>query len=288
MDRRESRRIIVIGAGLLGLLLAALGLSYMLNAASEGQGGTNGELARGRTAPMVGVTSTATTLPMVTPTPPVTPTQRSQNAATWGTTPQATGTSPSTASAWDPGSGTPFEPRVRPTEPAVPPDVPPVGTTATPQPPISARGIEDMNEWLQGARPSRVPYYKAYVDYWRVVAHAYRTGDPSKLADVMTDDALKAAVARVDERRRQGRGMEIRIRTNSLSPLGLNPDGFDMVHEYLDASVPIDLKSGTPVSPTAGGDTETRRYKQLTHFRKVDGQWKISSINVYEIPEFSP
>lgn len=288
MDRRESRRTIVIGAGLLALVLAALGLSYRPIGVSERQGETSDELAQGGFAPAIGVTSTAATLPTVTPTPQVRLTQRSEKAATQVVSHQATGTPRSNGSSWDPGSGTLFEPRVRPTEPAVPPDMPPAGITATPQPPITARGIEDMNGWLQRARPSRVPYYKAYVGYWRVVAQAYRTGDTSKLADVLTGDALAAASARVDERRRQGRGMEIRIRTNSLSPLGIEPDSFDMVHEYVDASVLIDIKSGSPVAPAGGGEAEAHRYKQLTHFRKVNGQLKVSSVNVYEIPEFSP
>ncbi len=273
---------------MLALVLAALGVSYLLNGASERQVQLSDELAQGGIAPAVGVTSTAATLPTVTPTPQVRLTQRSEMAATQVVSHQATGTPRSKGSSWDPGSGTPFEPRVRPTEPAVPPDVPPAGTTATPQPPITARGIEDMNGWLQRARPSRVPYYKAYVGYWRVVAQSYRTGDTSKLADVLTGDALAAAIARVDERRRQGRGMEIRIRTNSLSPLGIEPDSFDMVHEYVDASVLIDIKSGSPVAPAGGGEAEAHRYKQLTHFRKVNGQLKVSSVNVYEIPQFSP
>ena len=51
MDRRESRRTIVIGAGLLALVLAALGLSYLLNGVSERQRETSDELAQGGIAP---------------------------------------------------------------------------------------------------------------------------------------------------------------------------------------------------------------------------------------------
>ncbi len=286
MDRREFRRTIFIGAGLLGLLLAALGLSYMLNPASEGQGGTNGELARGRTAPMVGVTSTATTLPMVTPTPPVTPTQRTENAATQGTTPQATGTSASMASSWDPGSGTPFEPRVRPTEPAVPPDVPPAGTTATPPPPINTNGVGELRQWIKGDRPARMPYYNAYINYWQTASEAYRTGDSSQLAEVMTENVLDAALKTIAERRSQGRGVETRIRTKSFAIVDLRPDSFSVQHQYINASVYVDLKTGKPIM--TDGHSEPSMYKQLTVLRKVDGLWKVSFINLTQVPAFTP
>ncbi len=270
----------------MALVLAALGLSYMLNAALEGQPGTNDERARGRTATMVGVTSAATTLPTVTPTPAVTPTQRSQNAATRGTTPQATGTLPSTASAWDPRSGTPFEPRVRPTEPAVPPDVPPAGTTATPPPPINTNGVGELRQWIMGDRPARMPYYNAYINYWQIASEAYRTGDSSRLAEVMTGNALDAALKTIAERRSQRRGVETRIRTKSFTIVDLRPDSFSVQHQYINASVYVDLRTGKPVM--TDGHSEPSMYKQLTVLRKVDGRWKVSSINLTQVPAFTP
>ena len=286
MDRRESRRTIVFGAGLLALVLAALGVSYLLNGVSERQRETNDELAQWGIAPTVGVMSNATTLPMATPTQPVPPTQRSENAATQEATSQATVTPRSKGSSWAPGDGTPFEPRVRPTEPAVPPDVPPAGTTATPQPPINTNGVGEMRRWIKGDRPDRAPYYNAYINYWQITSEAYRTGDTSQLGGLMTGNALDEALKMIAERRSQGRGVETRIRTKSFTIVELKPDSFSIQHQYINASVYVDLKKGKPTA--THGPSDASMYKQLTVLRKVDGVWKVSSINLTQIPAFTP
>jgi hypothetical protein len=168
----------------------------------------------------------------------------------------------------------------------VPPDVPPAGTTATPESPINTNGVEEMRQWIKGDRPGRMPYYNAYINYWQIASEAYRTGDPSRLGEVMTGDALDAARKSIAERRAQGRGVETRIRTKSFAIVDLKPNMFSIQHQYINASMYVDLQTGQPI--VTGEHVESSMYKQLTVLHKVDGRWKVSSINLTQVPTFTP
>jgi hypothetical protein len=133
--------------------------------------------------------------------------------------------------------------------------------------------------------PERNEYERAYANYWRVLAEAYRTSDPSRLPEVMRGPILEEARDAVEAARVQGRGIELRIwKTTELAALPQGEDGFYVQHRYFDSSAYVELATGKEI-PRESGPVY---WQQNTFFRERDGRWVVVATNKQELPQNRP
>ncbi len=113
---------------------------------------------------------------------------------------------------------------------------------------------------------------QAYLGFWDAWTVANRTLDPAPLNNVMTGNALTAAVDLVETQKRKDQPVRIEVAHNySVTLVDANTASVD--DRFVDHSVRLDAKTGQPVEK----DPNKTVHNTYT-MKKVNGQWRVAEI----------
>ncbi len=153
----------------------------------------------------------------------------------------------------------------------------PVATAVTS---AQATAIPSLIPTVAGAIPAatldpnamRAVVIQAYLHYWDVYGQSARAGDTSQLPTVLTGDALKWTTDEINQRKAQGKGMDLQVK-HLPTVRSVTADTAEIDDQVTDTSRWIDLKTGTTLaregSPTMLADT--------FQLQRIDGTWKVVS-----------
>lgn len=118
----------------------------------------------------------------------------------------------------------------------------------------------------------RVQVEQAYLRYWDVYAEANLNLDTSRLAEVLTDDALKDVRDQIEEQKAKNQPVRIRVE-HDYHVILVDPSTATVEDTYVNHSQRLDPKTGQPVDPDPN-----QRVRRTYTLKKVSGTWKVSFV----------
>ena len=158
--------------------------------------------------------------------------------------------------------------------------VAPVPTVApTPVPTLAEAWWERSSDQVD---PQQAQVVLAALDrYWAVLIPAWRTLDTSHLDEVLVEPDLSQQEQIFADRRAQGRGLQVEVDRQYQQVRDIRASEAVVYEEYLNRSVELDLKTGTPT-----GEPTPKLLAAAYLFRKAaSGEWKVAEVANYDAPQ---
>lgn len=288
-DMGTARRVVLVSTGLLTLVVLLLLGAFLLNTRLRPQVGTEDTLAESTAtataisaaAQPTSIPSPAESIPTFSIAPqaptvaapsavasvPAIPTSTSANAAKPTNSPAVTTAGPTVTNTMKPSVSTSKAPTATPQPAATQVSIPPAASKATPS------GINEL--------PRRSEYERAYARYWEVLSLAYRTGDTTRLPEVLSGPLLDERTREIQALKQQGIGVALHIKTEYASVF--NPTrsatDFRVRHRFTIANNQVDVRTGRALE---GGEPPYATEQNIL-LVKIDGGWKVVSISYQSV-----
>lgn len=118
----------------------------------------------------------------------------------------------------------------------------------------------------------RVQVEQAYLRYWDVYTEANRNLDTSRLAEVLTGDALKDVRDQIEEQKAKNQPVRIRVE-HDYHVILVDASTATVEDTYVNHSQRLDPKTGQTVDPDPN-----QRVRRTYTLKKVNGTWKVSFV----------
>lgn len=113
---------------------------------------------------------------------------------------------------------------------------------------------------------------QAYLRYWDVYTEANRNLDTSRLAEVLTGDALRDVRDQIEEQKAKNQPVRIRVE-HDYHVILVDASTATVEDTYVNHSQRLDPKTGQTVDPDPN-----QRVRRTYTLKKVNGTWKVSFV----------